>query len=140
MYLTSYRNVVVLSHNANEPNKLRVSYVLPENNGSSYGSYVTNTILTWNNNTLIDTPIILGGNYSSSTTTIENEPTARKPAKGIIYWAKFWNADLGESNCSNLAAWTHESVPFFITGYNGAGVGKLTEQIYSNSELSFAAS
>ena len=148
MWFYSYRNVVVLSHNSDNPKVLRVSYVAPNltnananattNYGSNYGTYVTNTPLTYDSNTTINTPLIIGGNYSGSSTTIENS-TFRKPAEGIVYWAKFWNTDLGVNNCSKLASWIHETVPFYFSGYNGTGDGGGTEQIYENTALSFVA-
>ena len=139
----SYRNVIVLSHNSDAPNALRVSYTIPNTSGSApyganFGTTLTNTAIEWNSNTTITTPLIIGGNYSGTTTTIENNSTSRCPAQGIIYWAKYWDTDLGEINCSNLAAWPHETVPFLLTGYNGAST-RSTEQIYANSSLSFAA-
>ena len=142
----SYRNVVVLSHNSDSPNNLRVSYRVPNTigvndgipNGSNYSTSLTNTVLTWNSHTTINTPLIIGGNYVGTTTTIEQSDTTRQPAQGVVYWAKFWDTDLGEINCSSLAAWPHETVPFFLTGYNGAS-SRSSEQIYANSTLSFAA-
>ena len=145
LYFHSYRNVIVLSHNSTEPDTLRVTYVVPNttnNNallGSNYGTSISSVLLTWSNINPINTPLILGGNYSGSTTTIEENETGRRPAQGIIYWAKYWNADLGETNCQKLAAWPHETIPFYLNGYNGASEGKSTEQIYLNSELSFVA-
>ena len=38
----------------------------------------------------------------------------------------------------NMAAWPHEIVPFYLTGYNGAST-RNTEQVYTDSALSFAA-
>jgi hypothetical protein len=69
--------MVVLSHNSDTPNVLRVSYVAPDLtnanalDGANIGSYVTNELLTWNSNTVISTPLILGGNYTGNTTNIE---------------------------------------------------------------------
>ena len=145
-YFTSYRNVVVLSHNSDTPNVLRVSYVKPTSNtvnsyapiNANYGTYVTNELLTWNSNVEITKPLIIGGNYEGNTTTIEEEDYTRRPAQGIIYWAKFWDTDLGETNCSKLASWIHETVPFLLSGYND-GASSATEQIYAGSELSFVA-
>ena len=124
MYFNSYRNVVVLSHNASEPTQLRVSYVTPNitNSNAPYGAnsgtYVTNELLTWNSNTTINTPLILGGNYNGATTIIEESSVSRRPAQGIIYWAKYWDTDLGETGCGKIASWPHETVPFFLSGFN----------------------
>ena len=150
-YFTSYRNVVVLSHNADRPNLLRVSYVLPNTSnsyapsGANCGTFVTNTELTYSTST-ITAPLILGGNYSGDSTTIEEDRNSTRPAQGIIYWAKYWNTDLGEQNCSKLASWPHERVAFYLTGFNGNVITTnngttttRTEQIYDNSELSFVA-
>lgn len=139
----SYRNVVVLSHNSDDPNKLRVSYRVPNTSGTApyganYSTTLVNTNLSWESNANISTPLIIGGNYRSTTTDIENSSTTRCPAQGVIYWAKYWDTDLGEINCSNIAAWTHETIPFVFTGYNAASL-RSTEQIYANSALSFAA-
>ena len=144
-YFHSYRNVVVLSHNSNEPDTLRVTYVTPNltNNtapyGANYGTSITNTLLTWSNTNNIDVPLILGGNYNGATTNFEVNGTGRRPAQGVIYWAKYWDADLGETNCQKLAAWPHETVPFYLSGYNGPNSSNNTEQIYTGSELSFVA-
>ena len=139
----SYRNVVVLSHNSDDPNKLRVSYRVPNTSGTApyganYSTTLVNTNLTWESNANISTPLIIGGNYRGATTTIEDNSTTRCPAQGVIYWAKYWDTDLGEINCSNIAAWTHETIPFVLTGYNGASL-RSTEQIYTASSLSFSA-
>ena len=153
-YFNAYRGVVVLSHNTEDPNVLRISYVLPNTTnqyanqttdtnrnsyGANYGTYVANTSLTWANNAAIDTPLILGGNYSGSSTTIEEDDNFRRPAEAMIYWAKYWDTDLGESNCSKLAAWPHETVPFYLSGYNGSSDNKSTELIYNGTRLSFVA-
>lgn len=38
-------------------------------------------------------------------------------AKGEINWCKVWYADLGDSTCRNLAAWTHERVNLEVCGF-----------------------
>ena len=49
------------------------------------------------------------------------------------------SVNLGENNCTKLASWPHETVPFYFNGYNGASDNKATEQIYTGSALSFVA-
>lgn len=38
-------------------------------------------------------------------------------ASGTVYWSKIWYADLGDSACRKLAAWTHESMTFEACGF-----------------------
>jgi len=141
-YFRSYRNMVVLTHNADNPNALIVYYTPPlETNsnapkGADYGDGVQSITLTWSNAQNINVPLILGGNYNGTTTNIESN-NIRRPAQAVVYWAKFWNVDLGERNCSELAAWPHETVPFYLSGYNGTSGA--VEQIYADTELSFVA-
>ena len=142
-YLRSYRNMLVLAHNKAAPNELRLYYTAPDISNSTpneagygyginYGtSFITETKINWETNT-ISTPIILGGNYYNNTTNIEVNSSGRIPAKGVIYWAKFWDIDLGSNNCQELASWIHETVPFYLTGYN--------DNLTNNSNLIYSAS
>ena len=143
MYFKSYRNMVVLVHNADSPNDLTVYYTPPlltntnASYGADYGNEVTSVVLHSENVLNINVPLILGGNYSGTTTTIESNQNYRRPAQAVVYWGKYWTADLGEKNCMNLAAWPHETVPFYLSGYNGTNAP--VEQIYADSALSFVA-
>ena len=58
-------------------------------------------------------------------------------AVGEIHWAKVWYADLGESACLDLAAWTHETLTM-----ESYGVRKyyLSDNSGSRTSLSFLAS
>jgi hypothetical protein len=40
------------------------------------------------------------------------------PAKGVIYYAKYWEADLGNGNCNKLASWPHQKMAFKISGFD----------------------
>jgi hypothetical protein len=121
--------MIVLRHRADEPNKLYVYYIPPDisqsysyNNygyGAELGQGILAAELTWQSNNNISTPLILGGNFNGTTTEIEHT-NYRYLASGIVYWGKYWNADLGAKNCKKLAMWTHENVPFYITGYNNS--------------------
>jgi len=69
---------------------------------------VTTKPLTLPSNVRIDAPLCLG-NYG--TTGILSSAI---PAKGTIYWAKYWPEDLGLGECKALANWTHEDVEMNI--------------------------
>ena len=140
----SYRNVLVLNHNSDHPEILGVSYRVPNTSnsnvpyGANYSLEMGYEELEWSNTTTINVPLIIGGNYVGTSTEIENSEITRQCAQGIVYWAKYWDVDLGAQNCVDMAAWPHEIVPFYLTGYNGAS-DRDTEQIYADSALSFAA-
>ena len=147
-YMRGYRNMVVLRHNTTEPNSLYVYYTLPATDapygipeygyGSEYGTTINTTQLTWDANRNIDIPLILGGNFvGNSTTNIEQDQNNRGPAKAIIYWAKYWDADLGNKYCRTLAAWPHEKIPFYLSGYSGNN--QVNRQIIDNTKFTFVA-
>ena len=58
-------------------------------------------------------------------------------AKGIIYWAKLWDTDLGDSACRNLASWTHESIELEMYGFKRY---YLSDNSGSRSSMSFMCS
>lgn len=136
-YCHTYRKVLVLRHttNANMSNNLYAYYL--NSSAGNIGSGITSTILTGENSTIIDTPLILGGNYNyaASPLEIENNRNTFSPAKAIVYWAKYWDTDLGEANCQSLAAWPHEDMHFYLSGYNN-GVD-VNMNIIANTNLSF---
>lgn len=138
----SYRSLIVLEHSKDTPTQLTVHYITPGTTPSDLGMTITSTDLTWANaTTSIDTPIILGGNYdyTASTLAIESKATTRQPAKGIIYWCKYWDTDLGATNCHSLAAWPHENVAFYLCGYNNGNVGGVNRNIIRNTNLTLVA-
>lgn len=140
-YCKTQRNVIVLRHNATEPDKLYIYYTGFIGQTYDYSvDAVPNAVLTWSNNTAINTPLIIGGNYSGDTQVIEANAT-RRPAKAIVYWGKFWDTDLGATSCRNLALWPHETEYFVLTGYDNnedENSGNST-RIISGTKLSFAA-
>lgn len=136
--------MVVLRHNSANPENLYVYYLPPDTTyssyapyGSDYGLAVTSTVLTWPNVSIMDTPLMLDGNYVGNTTEIENSRAAKRPARAMVYWAKYWDADLGAKNCMALASWPHETIPFYLSGYNNNT--SPNRQIVETTELSFIA-
>ena len=138
----SYRSIIVLEHSKDEPTQLIVHYISPSANPSELGMAVNSTPLIWAGaTTSIDTPIILGGNYdyTANPVAIESKATTRCPAKGIVYWCKYWDTDLGETNCHSLAAWPHQDVKFYLCGYNNGNVGGVNRNIISDTNLTLVA-
>lgn len=113
-----YRNMLVLRHPKNSSVLYIYSGVGTEGN-RDYGSiltdiYATNFIQTieWSNvNT--DAKLVFGN------LSLDNDSSTMVAGKGIIYWAKYWNKDLGVGECRKLASWNHESMTFAIEEYSG---------------------
>ena len=136
-YSYGYRNMVVLSFSHEDPTKLNVYCPAPSNTPSVYGSEMKAVTLTWTA-PIMDTPLILGGNYNytATPTAIENSST-RRPAGGIIYWGKFWNADIGGTNCNKLASWPHEQLHLYLSGYNSDNSRETSKLVLDNTNLTF---
>ena len=108
------RNIVVLRH----PKGSAQLWIY-----SSAGSgNVTSTTLTIptpiNVNTQVtnDAIICLGNlrNDLISNNTYTWEANNLGGAQGTIYWARYWNEDLGAGECKQLAAWPHERMEAII--------------------------
>ena len=117
---TGYRNIVVLRHPENS-SELYVYYRNPSGVvvGTTLGAVTTpDPPLTYANSVNNDMPLMFGGNCDYNLTSIQNNPNTRRPAYGVIYWAKYWPADLGATDCTLLAAWPHEKITYRLGGYN----------------------
>ena len=137
-YSHAYRNVVVLSYSIANPSLLTVYYPTLSNNPSLYSTSMTAAVLTYPT-VAFDAPLIIGGNYDyTNINDISIEASNdRAPSSGIIYWAKYWDKDLGSQNCYKLAAWPHEELHFYMTGYDSAASEGESRLILPNTKLSF---
>ena len=140
-YCRSYRNVLVLRHSQANPNNLYI-YTTGHNGDIYSTASVPTQTLTYTSSS-ITSPLLLGGTLSGSSSDIEST-SSRRPCKAVIYWAKYWDADLGAKNCRLLAQWPHETEYFALTGYdngqgNGEEEGSNPKRIIKNTQLSFAA-
>lgn len=140
-YCRSYRNVLVLRHSQANPNNLYI-YTTGHNGDVYSTASVPTQTLTYTSSS-INSPLLLGGTLAGSSSDIEST-SSRRPCKAVIYWAKYWDADLGAKNCRLLAQWPHETEYFALTGYdngqgNGEEEGSNPKRIIKNTQLSFAA-
>jgi len=117
---STMRNIVVLRHPKGDP-KLYIY------SGLNAGTSITNdfpleapfdTSITRNGSSEFNSGAVLNigqliGNGESiqSTDDIGNKWTR---AVGTIYWAKYWEADLGIGECKRLAMWPHEKLTLAI--------------------------
>ena len=103
------RNVVVIRHPANSSQLWVYS--------SAGNGNITSTTLTIpipinvNTQALSNAEICLGNlrnDITSTNSTYTSEYNNLMGAQGTIYWARYWNEDLGAGECKQLAAWPHE--------------------------------
>lgn len=57
-------------------------------------------------------------------------------AKGNIYWAKLWFADLGDSACKKIASYIHEDISLNMCGFKRKYLSNISSQRSSMSFLS----
>lgn len=134
-----YRNIIVLTYAKENPNQLNVYYTVPnEIMPSLYGTTSTVATLTYTTGSF-DAPLMLGGNYDYTGNSLDIEiSNNRAPAAGVVYWAKYWDADLGGFNCNKLAAWPHEKLHFYMSGYDSATT-ESSKLLLNGTKLSFTA-
>lgn len=70
----------------------------------------TYTELTRTRSTITEATLVFGA-AKADDGAFENH------AVGQIFWSKVWFADLGDTACKDLAAWTHESMTFQMCGF-----------------------
>jgi len=105
------RNIVVLRHPAGS----NLLYVYSGLNGSNtIPSEVAVNTLSWTNNN--SNAYLNFGQLTNNAIDIEDTtPQIVTNGKGTIFWAKYWNEDLGQGECKRLAAWPHERITYAIS-------------------------
>lgn len=93
-----YHGLVVLRHLEGE-NKL---HIYTFNKTNTYDDNISYSILNRSRSTTTKANLIFGGVKFLADGGYDYYGT------GIIYWAKIWYDDLGDSNCRELASWPHE--------------------------------
>ena len=104
------RNMVVLRHRAGD--SLLYIYCGADNTGlaSTYSSSNFRKTINWSA-IASDAKLVLGGTNINDSSIVN--------ATGTIYSAKYWEEDLGEGECLQLANWCHETMNFAIQDYDG---------------------
>ena len=106
------RNVVVLRHKANDPTLYIYCGSSAEGQSATYDVASFRKTVSWSS-IASNAKIVLGGTNVTSNTSMVNAP-------GTIYFAKYWEEDLGESECLQLANWCHETITFAVSDFDGA--------------------
>lgn len=73
------------------------------------GDAITETTLVNSLTTLHEAPLSFGAN-------VQSDGYIDSYAEGTIHWAKLWMADLGETTCRKLAAWTRGTITWQAAG------------------------
>ena len=117
------RDIIVLRHVAGE----KLLHVYQGNLPEITISY---SALTSNKSAITNSTLVFGC-AKADDGAYENH------VKGTVYWAKLWNADLGDQACRNLASWTHEQVSLEMYAFKRY---YLSDNSGSRSSMSFIAS
>ena len=108
------RSIIVLRHRAGDENLYIYSGASASGLTTEYSSQAFRQSITWS---AIPTnaKIILGG------TNITNDANMMN-ATGMLFSVKYWEEDLGEGECVQLANWCHETISFAVSDYKEAEV------------------
>lgn len=112
------RNIVVIRH-MNGTNTLQFYSGIHVQQGMllSLNNDNFRQTLTWSNNN-ITSPLCFGHFTNGTFTALASV----HPGVGTtIYWAKYWETDLGHNECTLLAAWPHEKITFALSDYSNDG-------------------
>lgn len=107
------RNIIVLRHRAGDANLYVYSGANTTGLISNYSNAAFRQTCTWSGITS-DAKIVLGGIISNDTSMMN--------AFGTLYSVKYWEEDLGEGECFQLASWCHETMYFAVADYTEAEV------------------
>lgn len=129
------RNIIVLRHPANssflhiysgldgnDNTPSTVYYTTLEYLNHSSDAYLTFGRLVRNNNEI-----------DAGDSIVDNVEDGR----GTIYWAKYWNKDLGDGECRQLAAWPHEPMTYAISylSNNKTSVDRISTSVVPSIKL-----
>lgn len=103
MEMSMDRDIVVLRHVAGETGLHVYKGNLPATQLEYNELAATRAVTT------VPTSLVFGGS--------EDFGEYEDPTDGTIYWAKLWYADLGDTACRRLAAWTHEKIELELAGF-----------------------
>lgn len=106
------RNIIVIRH----PQDSQYLYVYSGKTGStSLETAVSSQFpAAWSNNRG-NGYLTFGQLTNSSSSDYEAVKSITANAKGTIYWAKYWNEDLGIGECKRIAAWPHENISYIVS-------------------------
>lgn len=99
------RELIVIRHQAGSQ-KLYVY------NSNMSGNAISSTTLQAIRIPEISSPLVFGCSKA-------DDGVYEKYAKGKIHWCKLWYSDLGEEQCSDIAAWIHETIPMEVAKFRG---------------------
>lgn len=115
-----YRNMIVIRHPANTSDLY--IYSSRDTNSASLNGTITVSYINLSTQTLSENAVLCLGHLRSDITTnstfSNNEGINTTGAYGTIYWAKYWNEDLGVGECQQLANWPHENMTSIIATVN----------------------
>ena len=122
-----YRDIVVLRHKAGDD---RLYVYCSNGSASSFANAITRAELVRNRSTNSEQTLTLGAIRFVADGGFDDY------GKGYLYWAKIWFDDLGETNCRQLAAWSHETMR---VEYCGTGRYRLSGGTSQRANASFVA-